>query len=180
MARRVGASGDGLVRIGVAIEDGLLRRFDSWLDARGGGNRSEALRDLIRDQLISADVEEHSDVVASVSIVYDHHHRELNQRLTDLQHHHGDMVVSALHVHIEHDRCLEVVVLRGRAFEVRAFAERLIGEKGVVHGGTFLTRRLDAGGPRRGKAAVAHGRPHPAGGGVPKRPRSTKARRALA
>jgi len=143
---------DGLVRIGLAIEQSLLSRFDAWLGAGGGGNRSEAFRDLIRDRLISAEIEEHSDVVASVSLVYDHHHRELNRRLTDLQHHHGDMVVSALHVHIEHDRCLEVVVLRGRAAAVRAFADRLIGEKGVVHGGVFMTRRIE-----QGKRTHVHG-----------------------
>jgi CopG family nickel-responsive transcriptional regulator len=143
MARDTRTAREGLVRIGVAIETGLLRRFDSWLGARGGGNRSEAFRDLIRERLISAEIEQHSDVVASVSMVYDHHHRELNRRLTDLQHDHGDMVVSTLHVHIEHDRCLEVVVLRGRAARVRAFADRLIGEKGVVHGGVFMTRRLE-------------------------------------
>jgi CopG family nickel-responsive transcriptional regulator len=145
MARDAKTARDGLVRIGVAIETGLLRRFDSWLGARGGGNRSEAFRDLIRDRLISAEIDQHSDVVASVSLVYDHHHRELNRRLTDLQHDHGAMVVSTLHVHIEHDRCLEVVVLRGRASRVRAFADRLIGEKGVVHGGVFMTRRLEQG-----------------------------------
>ena len=156
MARAAKRPKDDLVRIGVAIDEDLLQRFDSWLGARGGGNRSEAFRDLIRDRLITAEIAEHSDVVASVSLVYDHHQRELNQRLTDLQHHHGDMVVSALHVHIEHDRCLEVVVLRGRASEVRAFADRLIGEKGVVHGGVFMTRRLERGRAKAGHHA--HGR----------------------
>ena len=145
MANDVHPAAAGLVRIGVAIDDDLLRRFDTWLAARGGGNRSEALRDLIRDRLIATDLEEHTDVVASVSIVYDHHHRVLNRRLTDLQHDHGDLVVSTLHVHLEQDRCLEVVVLRGRAAPVRAFADRLIGEKGVLHGGVFMTRRLASG-----------------------------------
>jgi CopG family transcriptional regulator, nickel-responsive regulator len=145
MASEAQPEAGGLVRIGVAIDEGLLRRFDAWLAERGGGNRSEAFRDLIRDRLIATEMGEHADVVASVSIVYDHHHRVLNRRLTDLQHHHGDMVVSTLHVHLEQDRCLEVVVLRGRAAAVRAFADRLIGEKGVLHGGVFITRRLDPG-----------------------------------
>lgn len=141
MARVADSARDGLIRIGVAIEERLLKRFDAWLEARGGGNRSEALRDLVRDRLIAAEIDEHAAVVASVSIVYDHHHRELNRRLTDLQHEQGERVVSTLHVHLEHDRCLEVIVLRGPAGEVRAFADRLMGEKGVLHGGVFVTRR---------------------------------------
>ncbi|MBM4320161.1 MAG: nickel-responsive transcriptional regulator NikR [Deltaproteobacteria bacterium] len=133
--------GGGLARIGVAIETELLGRFDAWLDRRGGGNRSEAIRDLIRDRLTQEEIAGEAEVVAAVSIVYDHHRRALNQQLTDLQHDQGDRVISALHVHLEHDRCLEVVVLRGPASEVRLFADRLIGEKGVLHGGAFVTLR---------------------------------------
>ena len=147
---KVGESPEsGLARIGIAIDAGLLHRFDAWLSTRGGGNRSEAVRDLIRDRLIAAEIDDRADVVAAVSIVYDHHHRALARRLTGLQHEHGDHVVSALHVHLEHDRCLEVIVVHGPAADVRRFADRLIGEKGVLHGGVFVTRRLDAS-PRRG------------------------------
>ena len=133
----------GLTRIGVAIESDLLRRFDDWLVRRGGENRSEALRDLVRGRLTADGIDDGAEVVGAVSIVYDHHHRALSRRLTSIQHDDGDAIVSALHVHLDHDRCLEVIVARGPAARVRRIADRLIGEKGVVHGGLFLTRRLE-------------------------------------
>jgi CopG family transcriptional regulator, nickel-responsive regulator len=145
--RRSGKVGrGGLARIGVAIESDLLRRFDDWLERRGGGNRSEALRDLVRDRLTVDGIDDRAEVVGAVSIVYDHHHRALSRRLTSIQHDDGDAIVSALHVHLDHDRCLEVIVVRGPAARVRRIADRLIGEKGVVHGGLFLTRRLEGNG----------------------------------
>ena len=151
----------GLERVGIAVDRELLNRFDGWLAARGGGNRSEALRDLIRDRLVGADVDDRAEVVATVSIVYDHHRRAQTDRLTALQHEQGDHVVSALHVHLEEDRCLEVIVVRGPAVDVRRFADRLIGEKGVLHGGVFLTRSLPDR-PRRPHAH--HGHVHTHGG----------------
>jgi CopG family nickel-responsive transcriptional regulator len=156
MASRTGTRG-GIERIGVSVDRELLRRFDGWLSARGGGNRSEALRDLIREKLIGTDTADRREVVAAVSIVYDHHRRELSGRLTALQHEQGDHVVSALHVHLEEDRCLEVIVVRGPAVDVRRFADRLIGEKGVLHGGVFLTRSLT---PRRRLPLRHHGHVH--------------------
>jgi CopG family nickel-responsive transcriptional regulator len=144
MGRSGKAVRGGLARIGVAIEADLLRRFDGWLEQRGGGNRSEALRDLVRDRLTVDGINDRAEVVGAVSIVYDHHHRALSRRLTAIQHDDGDAIVSALHVHLDHDRCLEVIVAHGPAVRVRRIADRLIGEKGVVHGGLFLTRRLDA------------------------------------
>jgi CopG family nickel-responsive transcriptional regulator len=137
-----GPRADELARIGVAIDRGLLARFDRWLAERGGGNRSEAFRDLVREKLVAAELEDWPDVVAAVSIVYDHHRRLLSSGLTEIQHEHGEHVISALHVHLEHDRCLEVVILRGPARTVRRVADRLIGEKGVLHGGVFVTRRI--------------------------------------
>jgi CopG family nickel-responsive transcriptional regulator len=145
----------GLTRVGVAIDTDLLERFDAWIAERGGGNRSEAIRDLIRDRLIGMEIPDAADVVASVSIVFDHHRPVLARGLIDLQHEHGDRVVSALHVHTDRDRCLEVIVLRGPAAEVRRLGERLIGERGVIHGGMFVTRRLDA-----GPHACAHDHAH--------------------
>ncbi len=135
-------AGTDLARIGVAIDVDLLGRFDEWIAGRGGSNRSEAIRDLIRDRLISASIDDRARVVAAVAIVYDHHRRMLSRRLTAIQHEHGDRIVSAMHVHLDHHRCLELIVLRGRAGEVRGIGERLVGEKGVLHGSVFLTRRL--------------------------------------
>lgn len=154
----------GLARIGVAIDADLLARFDTWCAANGRGNRSEAFRDLIRDRLVEAEMDERAEVVAAVSLVYDHHRRELSRRLTHLQHEQGHHVISSMHVHLDHDRCLEVIVLRARAREAKAFAERLLGEKGVEHGGVFLTRRIR---PAPRPAAVAAGHTH--GGRTPHR-----------
>jgi CopG family nickel-responsive transcriptional regulator len=150
-----------LERVGVAIDKELLHRFDGWLAARGGGNRSEALRDLIRDRLIGADIADRTEVVATVSLVYDHHHRTLDRRLTGLQHEQGDHVVSALHVHLTGELCLEVVVVRGPAVDVRRFADRLIGEKGVLHGGVFVTRSPSPASPG---PQAHHGHVHRHGG----------------
>lgn len=155
---------DGLARIGVAIDADLLRRFDAWCAANGRGNRSEAFRDLIRDRLVEAEMDEQAEVVAAVSLVYDHHRRELSRRLTHLQHEQGHHVISSMHVHLEHDRCLEVIVLRARAREARTFAERLLAEKGVEHGGVYLTRRIR---PAPSPTAVASGHAH--GGRAPHR-----------
>jgi CopG family nickel-responsive transcriptional regulator len=104
-----------LARIGVAIDSDLLSKFDALIESRGYTNRSEAFRDLIRDELVeqawrSAD----RKVVGTVSIVYDHHVRQLSDKLTDLQHHHYQHILSTLHVHLDHDHCLEVLVVRGK------------------------------------------------------------------
>jgi len=124
-----------LSRIGVSIDSDLLRRFDSFIKDKGYENRSEAFRDLIRDRLVdSAVVAPNEAVVGSVTLVYDHHKRLLPEKLTDLQHDSHALVVSTLHVHLDHDRCLEIVVLRGRSRDVQILADRLISTKGVRHG----------------------------------------------
>jgi len=124
-----------LSRIGVSIESDLLRRFDSFIKDKGYENRSEAFRDLIRDQLVgSAVVAPNVPVVGSVTLIYDHRTRLLPEKLADLQHDSHAIVVSTLHVHLDHDRCLEVVVLRGKSQDVQKLADRLISTKGVRHG----------------------------------------------
>jgi len=124
-----------LSRIGVSIDSDLLHRFDSFITDKGYENRSEAFRDLIRDQLVgSAVVAANASVVGSVTLIYDHHTRLLPEKLGDLQHESHAIVVSTLHVHLDHDRCLEVVVLRGKSRDVKKLADRLISTKGVQHG----------------------------------------------
>jgi CopG family transcriptional regulator, nickel-responsive regulator len=125
----------GLSRIGVSIDSDLLRRFDTFIKDKGYENRSEAFRDLIRDRLVgSAVVSPSQAVVGSVTLIYDHHTRLLPEKLADLQHDSHAIVVSTLHVHLDHDRCLEVVVLRGKSRDVQILADRLISTKGVRHG----------------------------------------------
>jgi CopG family transcriptional regulator, nickel-responsive regulator len=131
-----------LIRFGVSTEDDLLESFDRLSAERGYTNRSEALRDLMRDALVQARVEGHpteAEVLGSLTLVYDHHARELGERMAALQHDHHSLVVSVLHVHISHDDCLELIALRGRAAEVRTLADALLSLKGVKHGRLFLT-----------------------------------------
>jgi CopG family nickel-responsive transcriptional regulator len=129
-----------LSRIGVAIDSDLLDQFDQLIAKRGYTNRSEAFRDLIRDELVQKSWESpESNVVGTVTLVYDHHVRMLNERLTDMQHEFHRSILSTLHVHLDHDNCLEVLVVRGKAAAVQKIADSLISTKGVKHGRLTLT-----------------------------------------
>jgi CopG family nickel-responsive transcriptional regulator len=124
-----------LTRITISLESALLEAFDRRNDAKGYATRSEAIRDLIRDRLIREQAEKTAgEQVAVVTLVYDHHARELAARLIDKQHHHHDVVVSSLHVHLGERHCLEVSVLRGPAKMVRHLGDDLLATKGVLHG----------------------------------------------
>ncbi|HEX4773247.1 MAG TPA: nickel-responsive transcriptional regulator NikR [Bryobacteraceae bacterium] len=124
-----------LSRIGVAIDSDLLVRFDNFIAKKGYTNRSEAFRDLIRDRLVTATVESpQSLVVGTVTLIYDHHSRLLPDKLMDLQHDHHDLVVCTTHAHLDHDTCLEVIILKGESRRVQKLADLLIGTKGVQHG----------------------------------------------
>jgi CopG family nickel-responsive transcriptional regulator len=129
-----------LSRIGVAIDSDLLDKFDRLIGQRGYTNRSEAFRDLIRDELVEQTWESpESQVVGTVTLVYDHHVRLLNEKLTSIQHDHHHAILSTLHVHLDHDHCLEVLVVRGKSAEVRKVADVLISTKGVKHGRLTIT-----------------------------------------
>src|ERR1051325_5692773 len=130
----------GLSRIGVAIDTALLDKFDHLIAQRGYTNRSEAFRDLIRDELVERTWESpDSQVVGTVTLVYDHHVRMLSDKLTDIQHDFHRSILSTLHVHLDHDHCLEVLIVRGRSVEVRKVADVLISTKGVKHGRLTIT-----------------------------------------
>lgn len=130
----------GLSRIGVAIDTGLLEKFDGLIAERGYTNRSEAFRDLIRDELVRKEAESpESQVFGTVTLVYDHHVRLLQEKLTDIQHNYHHSILSTLHVHLDHDNCLEVLVVRGRSADVRKVANALISTKGVKHGRLVIT-----------------------------------------
>lgn len=129
-----------LSRIGVAIDSDLLRKFDKLIARRGYTNRSEAFRDLIRDELVQKAWENpDSTVVGTVTLVYDHHVRLLNEKLTDLQHEFYHHILSTMHVHLDHDHCLEVLVVRGKAAAVKKIADALVATKGVKHGRLTIT-----------------------------------------
>lgn len=124
-----------IVRFGVSIEERLLDRFDELIAEKAYVNRSEALRDLIRASLVDEQWNVgDGEAVGTVTLVYDHHAHDLADKLTDHQHIHHHQIVSTLHVHLDSDHCLEVVVLRGVAREIRHIADELIGTKGVKHG----------------------------------------------
>ena len=124
-----------LSRIGVSIDSELLRRFDRFITQRGYENRSEAFRDLIRDRLVgSAVVAPDAYVVGTVTLIYNHNVRLLPEKLTDIQHENHEVIISTLHAHLDHDSCLEVIVLRGKSKAVQDMADRLISTKGVQHG----------------------------------------------
>src|SRR5436305_10323758 len=125
-----------LTRISISLESALLAAFDRSIEAKGYPTRSEAIRDLIRDRLIREEGqgEASAEKVAVLTLVYDHHARELAARLIDKQHHHHDLVVSSLHVHLGERHCLEVSVLRGASAEVKHLGEELLASKGVLHG----------------------------------------------
>jgi CopG family transcriptional regulator, nickel-responsive regulator len=125
-----------LERVSLAIEADLLGRFDALIERSGHGNRSEAVRDLIRNRLIEEDWQREAsgEVVATVTLVYDHHRRELADRLLEVGHDHHGAVIATLHIHLDHHNCLEIIALRGKAKQLRKIADHLIGMKGVKHG----------------------------------------------
>ncbi len=123
-------------RFTISLDESLARQFDALIAHRGYSNRSEAVRDLIRGA-IEADrrrAEPAGHCVANLSYVYNHHERELAERLTGLQHDHHDLTVAAMHTHLDHDNCLESVILKGATADVRQFADALMAERGVRHG----------------------------------------------
>jgi CopG family nickel-responsive transcriptional regulator len=122
-------------RFGVSIDERLLDKFDALIDEKGYSNRSEAIRDLIRNALVEEEWGRgNQNTVGTVSLVYDHHTRDLSDKLTEHQHSHHNEIISALHVHLDAHHCLEVVVIKGKAKKIKKLAEELIGTKGVKHG----------------------------------------------
>ncbi len=155
-----------LSRFGVSVEDDLLESFDQLINDQGYGSRSEALRDLMRDSLVKSRLEsspEDAEVLGSLTLVYDHHATDLNHKMNELQHDHHDLVVSVLHVHVSHDDCMEVIVLRGAVKEIRALSDGLLSLKGVKHGRLFVTlatERIIAGQDISNGHTHSHKHPH--------------------
>lgn len=123
-------------RFTISLDEALARAFDELIRKRGYANRSEAVRDMLRRELESQRLErdEAPTCVACLSYVYNHHERQLSERLTEHQHHAHDHVVSTMHVHLDHDNCLEALILRGHTGEVRHLADHIVAERGVRHG----------------------------------------------
>jgi CopG family nickel-responsive transcriptional regulator len=152
-------------RFTISLDDKLAREFDAWIAQRGYANRSEAVRDLLRAELEQSRQQNDTGryCIACLSYVFNHHERELSERLTSLHHDHHDLSVSTMHAHLDHDHCLETVILRGATNAVRELADKLCAERGVHHGKlNLISVDLDRSGAHRyqpkshGRAGVPH------------------------
>jgi CopG family nickel-responsive transcriptional regulator len=128
-----------LSRTGVSLEEDLLKEFDRLIAKRGYQNRSEAIRDLIREALLAETVDSNKPVVGTLTLVYDHHIPNLSQKLTAVQHSAGASILAATHVHLDHHYCLEVIIMKGRSKDIQAIADGMLALKGVELGKLVLT-----------------------------------------
>lgn len=145
-------------RVTVSLDDDLLAQFDDFIRRKGYTNRSEAVRDVLRDRLQADQLEQDGTghCVGSLFYVYNHHERELSQRITRIHHDHHDLIRSTMHVHLDHENCLEVSLLEGPTAQVRALADSISSETGVRHGKVnLLPVEMDGGHHHR------HEHPHP-------------------
>ncbi|MGI8495318.1 MAG: nickel-responsive transcriptional regulator NikR [Pyrinomonadaceae bacterium] len=131
----------GVIRFGISIEEDLLESYDYLIAERGYKNRSEAIRDLIRDALIQQKIENSSEiqVLGSLTIIYDHHASNLQAEMTELQHAFYQLILSVMHLHVNHDDCLEIIAVRGMASEIIELANGILSLKGIKNGKLFLT-----------------------------------------
>lgn len=123
-----------IIRFGVSLEKELLEKFDILIKKKKFPNRSEAIRDLIRENLVKREWIEGKEVVGAIILVFDHHKRELMNTLTDIQHDFYQLIISSQHVHLDHDNCLEIIVVRGKPRGVKELADKLRATKGVKYG----------------------------------------------
>lgn len=129
-----------VARIGIAIGEDLLKEFDQLIAGRGYANRSEAFRDLIRNELVNEiSGSSDSEVCGTITLVYDHHVRLLLEKLNSLQHDYHSAILTTVHVHLDHDNCMEVILVKGKSSLVRNLANTLIATKGVKHGRFVIT-----------------------------------------
>lgn len=123
-----------LFRFGVSLEKALLDKFDQLIKAKNCANRSEAFRDLIRQELIKEEWQGGKEIAGAVILIYDHHKRELVNKLTDIQHGHQTIIISTQHIHLDHNNCLEIIAVKGTPKEAKELADTLKSVKGVKHG----------------------------------------------
>ncbi|MFN4131472.1 MAG: nickel-responsive transcriptional regulator NikR [Caldimicrobium sp.] len=129
-----------LARFGISIPKELLKAFDDYIERKHYANRSEAIRDLIRQKLVEEEWKESEDEVAGViTYLYDHHKRELADKLLELQHDYYNKIITTQHIHVDHERCLEVILVKGKASEIKELADKIQGLKGVLHLNLALT-----------------------------------------
>lgn len=122
-----------LVRFGVSIDEHLLNRFDREIERRKYRNRSEAIRDLIRDTLVLEEWNQKKILAGGIALVYDHHHSQLVNQLIEIQHDYHNLVISSQHIHVDHDNCLEIIIVKGNSQKIRELYDRLRSTKGIKH-----------------------------------------------
>lgn len=128
-----------LVRFGVSLDKELLEKFDRHTKEKNYACRSEAFRDLIREDLVKAEWKKNKEVVGAITLIYDHHKRELVNKLMDIQHDFGGIIISSQHIHLDHDNCLEIIAVKGASKEAQKLADSLKSVKGVKHGALSLS-----------------------------------------
>lgn len=121
------------IRFGVSLDETLLNKFDKINKKKGYANRSEAIRDLLREELVKQEWTESNDVAGTITLVYDHHTRGLNNKLIEIQHNYTDMIISSQHIHIDHDNCLEIIILKGSPKKMEKISSQLKSTKGIKH-----------------------------------------------
>ena len=130
-----------LVRFGVSLEEDLLIKFDRLIKKKKYTNRSEALRDMIREELVKKEWTENAEVTGAITLVYDHHTRELVTKVLDVQHDHHDCILSTQHIHLDHHNCFEIIVTKGKSKEIEELFQKLKSIKSVKHAGFMMATR---------------------------------------
>lgn len=157
-------SEESLSRFSLSMPADLVHQLDGMVKAKGYSNRSQAVADMVRAQLVEHHGQQGArEIAGTVTLVYDHHKRNIQSLLTDFQHDHGDVIIAALHVHLDHHNCMEVLAVRGRAEAVKNFADRAIAVKGVKHGKLTVTttgKEFQLGAPATHKPARRKDSPH--------------------
>ncbi|RJQ51142.1 MAG: nickel-responsive transcriptional regulator NikR [Nitrospiraceae bacterium] len=134
------AGNGNMTRFGISADQRLLEDFDSLIRKEGYVNRSEAIRDMIRNQLVKRNWEnDNKETIGTINLVYKHGLRKLTEKIAELQHHNHTHIISSLHVHLDNDRCFEVLVVKGTSLQIREVADKLIGIKGVIHGNLSMS-----------------------------------------
>jgi len=128
-----------LSRFSVTVPEGILNKFDKYINDSGYPNRSKVIVDLIRDCLIKESWQDESEVAGTIVLVYDHHKRELDFKLTKIQHDYHKIIISTQHVHLDHDNCLEIIIVKGSANKIKELSGKIKAEKGIIHSSLMMT-----------------------------------------
>ncbi|SMO45481.1 transcriptional regulator, CopG family [Balnearium lithotrophicum] len=128
-----------IVRLTVSLEEKLFEKFEKFIEEKGYLSRSEAIRDLIRAALIEKDLKPESFAFGTITVVYDHHQKDLVDRLTEIEHNYLENIISTMHIHIDHHHCLEVIAVKGRVKEIKELADKITSLKGVKHSKLVFT-----------------------------------------